>query len=443
MSDLDQHMDDIIRDRLTDHDAGAPMHLWANIVQERKSKKRLGFLFFFKGGAVGLAILAVSWVLWANLSGKTLSPEPNSTPLNTDVEWTNTLSENIENIPVSADPAESSEMAIEEALSSQVVEQKSAVGNAALQSDESRQANNSLVDVLTPKSGFTTMPVSEESPEAAVEEEASAVSDVLLEPIPVYVPAPLETALAEGARPGSCVSFADPNWRTYVELYFSPDYAIRSLTAKSSEFGEYATLREKEAFQFAFTTGMRWNVVSPKGFGIRVGLQYAQIGELFTYTDPGAVQVNISNEYEDGVLISSDTTYVYGDSTFEIHNYYRTLDVPVMLGYEWEFQRMSFSVYGGIVANLWFGKKGKFLGPDLEQVLTFTDGDPNEYLAFKDNLSAHFAGSFGFHYQFAPNYYMLVEPHFRYFPNGITRDDYGLTQRYFVSGIALGLRYKW
>lgn len=464
MSDLDHKMDQILRDRLKDHDAGAPLHLWSNIVQERASKKRFGFWFYLKGGALGLALLAASWLAWSALSTSAANQESSSisntqllpfydvTSAATASKTTETTSS--EEIAITPTPGEteSSTLSIE-SQSGTLIENKATENqnNATIHiSAQSDYFLPAVDDVLTEKGvNLSTYPNSKTAASsthsnASKSEVGLSKRSLLIEPIIIGQPAAMPISFAKGIVPGKCVSFDNPNWKTYLDLYYSPDYAIRSLTAKSSEYGEYAALRAKESFQYAFTTGMRWNVVSPRGFGIRVGLQYSQIGELFSHQDEDAVQQTIVNEYDDfGQIISSDTSYIYGTEVYEIHNYYRTLDVPIMLGYEWELNRMTFTVYGGVIANLWFNKKGKFFEPEMESIVEFTDDSENQYPAFKENLSAHFAGSFGFQYQFAPDYFMLFEPHFRVFPKGITRDDYPLNQKYFVSGVAIGLRYRW
>ncbi|MBR9922738.1 MAG: hypothetical protein GYB31_18055 [Bacteroidetes bacterium] len=470
MSDMDQRMDDIFRDRLKEHDAGAPMHLWANIVRERGVKKRYGLWFFLKSGTLLLALLAGGWIGWSQMTTDThadVGSTENLVQLEA-AEQTSRTGESTEaleaNAPATAESATkvSETSALEQAASGAPEDgannfvstgkpQKTDLSteNASL---ENQQVLSGANDEFTDKGivpGYIPgeehfVPTPEEAFDASLKKEEFLQTEKATEEIPSLEAALLELTPEESFTPGKCVSFEDPNWQTYLDVYFSPDVAIRTLSAKGSIYAPYAELRGQENATFAFTTGLRWNVVSPRGLGIRVGAQYAQIGELFSHVDPDAVKESIINNYDDqGNLISSDTSYIYGDKIYEIHNYYRMLDVPVMIGYEWEFDRVTFTAYGGMIANLWFGKKGRFFAPDMESIVEFTDGQVDAYPAYNRNLSAHFGASFGLQYTLSENLYMLFEPHFRYFPQSITREDYPLNQKYFVSGISMGLRYAW
>jgi hypothetical protein len=451
MSNMDQHIDKILRERLQQHDSGAPMHLWSGIITERKTRR--GFFFWLNGKTllIGLALLtalAVAGVFW--LTPTEQGPEE-ATQLPENPSTNRAL------LPASVETTLPETAAAEEATLPTIAEPAENAGQAAnlppvgredelLEKGMSEMYLEAVATTIRQEEGAVAS--AGQQVESATDDDAVANTMIRNEGAVVdFLPTSAMEAISDGEadlQPGKCVSFADPNWSTYFDVYFSPDYALRSLSARNPAYTEYAKLRSEETFQFAFTTGLRYNVVSPRGFGIRVGLQYAQIGELFSHVDPDAIEEYIVNNYDpvDGSLISSDTTYVYGTAIKEIHNYYRMIDVPVMLGYEWEFDRVKVSAYGGMIANLWFGKKGQFFAPDQEQIVEFTDNSDQPYLAFKDHLSAHVAGSFSLQYQFSPKTYLLLEPHFRIFPRGITREDYVLNQSYFVSGVAFGLRFK-
>lgn len=241
----------------------------------------------------------------------------------------------------------------------------------------------------------------------------------------------------------TCEDFKGQPLSWYLGLVLSPDIAIRSLNSKSPEYADYAKNRNQtESFNFAFSTGLRLTAKSGMGLGLRSGFNYSEIMEDFEYQNENEVRIIIQEIYDqNGNILGTDTTYEYGTRVKRTFNRYRTIDVPVMIGYEVEFPKLTLAVYGGAYFNLAFATRGDFLSPELEPV-TFTTGADDAYPAFRDHLGLSLGGSMGIYYQLSDRLQLVLEPQFRYFLQPVTREEYLLNQKYFTTGITTGLRLK-
>ncbi|MCB0642739.1 MAG: hypothetical protein KDC44_13920 [Phaeodactylibacter sp.] len=300
------------------------------------------------------------------------------------------------------------------------------------------------------KASKTSMTVDLPNEKAAeVQEEQAEVTAApvaLLNPIAwgSDLPDALTSEVARMPLGSKCADFKAKGVNFYIDLYTSPELPIRTLTAKSEDYLPYARLRnETETVNYAFGGGVRVATVLANGASFRSGVEYSQINELFSYENPDATRVNVEYVLDSlGNILWADTSYVNGTHVKMTHNRYKILDIPVAVGYELELANFVLSIHGGAYFNLLFRQKGDFLAPDDLEPASFTSDEEDAYQAFRTNVGVSLAGSFGLNYKLNSNTLLLFEPHFRYFLKPFSNDDYVLSQRYFNTGITLGLRLK-
>ena len=258
------------------------------------------------------------------------------------------------------------------------------------------------------------------------------------------LPNSLESLNAKMPTGSKCADFKAKGVSFYLDLYGSPNIPIRTLTAKSEDFIDYAQQRrDSEAVNYALSAGARMAAVFASGASLRAGVEYTQINELFSYNNPDATRINVEYIVDSlGNVLWADTSYVSGTHIVMTHNRYRILDIPVAIGYELELANFVLSIHGGAHFNLLFRQKGDFLSPDGNEPVDFSSSNANAYDAFRNNIGVSLAGSFGLNYKLNSHTLLLFEPHFRYFLKPFTNDNYVVSQRYFNTGMTLGLRLK-
>jgi hypothetical protein len=238
-----------------------------------------------------------------------------------------------------------------------------------------------------------------------------------------------------GLKPdGSRVRFT-----TSVDAFFSPDYANQMLEYKSEDFREHAQLRtDTEKPYYSFNTGVRVNFLTEFGWAIRTGLVYTQINEILEtqYTE-------IVTTFDGNGDVIGTTE---GTRDVNIRNKYKMIDIPFVFGYEVPMKRFDLNVNGGVYMNLMSKQSGAFFSPVEDRVVYFTEGHPDDYDIFKNNIGLSVFMGLGFNFDltnaFNANHkiQLIVEPHARFYPKSFALDNYILNQKYFATGVMIGLR---
>ncbi|MEY4933888.1 MAG: hypothetical protein RIS64_247 [Bacteroidota bacterium] len=231
--------------------------------------------------------------------------------------------------------------------------------------------------------------------------------------------------------------------RWYIDIWGSPDYAFRKLYNNQEENTPYAKTRDSvEHSWYAFSAGARASLVLESGVAIRAGLNYLQNNEIFDYKKPGEVRTITTTEsvkQPDGTIVTNTRIEKqYGTYQLKKYNRYRSLDLPIQLGYEFGSMPWSFSVNGGINFNLTSWRKAEILNPALVP----WDASKNEVNVFKSNVGASLYGSFAAYYDWKDYTQLFVEPYIRHFLSPITTKDYTVEQRYTDVGLKLGIRWR-
>ncbi len=243
---------------------------------------------------------------------------------------------------------------------------------------------------------------------------------------PVYAFAPVPCPESEKNTAGN---------KRYFELYGGPDYALRSI----SDTGNSAYLqkrKESTKFASAFSAGMRYTKVFSNGMSFRTGFNYSQINETFKYAEGNIIQVvYITNS--NGDTTGSFTTT--GSRYKTTHNKFRTLDIPLLIGYELGNSRLHINFNAGAMVNLYSWQKGDVLDTAFKPV-TITTGKDNSPYQFKNHIGIGFIGAVSVYYKVSNRLHLFAEPYFRYNFSPASKAELTLKQKYNTAGLRLGLR---
>lgn len=233
-----------------------------------------------------------------------------------------------------------------------------------------------------------------------------------------------------------CPASPNPAWnRAYFEFYGGPDYVSRQYNDTNAN---YARMRkESTSFRYAYSVGFRYGRVFNNGLMLKTGLNYSLLTEKFDFIQGNIINIIYVTDATGDTISSYQTTSVRHKITY---NKYRTVDVPLLLGYEKAKGRWNFSFNGGLVINLYSWNRGEVLDRELQPVTINSGETPNPY-QLKTNIGMGLQAGAGVYYGVSPNAKIFAEPYIRYNLSSMTQSEIMLKQRFHTAGIRMGMRF--
>lgn len=223
--------------------------------------------------------------------------------------------------------------------------------------------------------------------------------------------------------------------KKYFEIYGGPDYAFRSL----SDTGNSAYLqkrKESTKFKSGFSAGIRYTKVFNNSMSVRGGVNYSQINEKFTFAQGNLVQVTYIINANGDTTGSYTTTGTRYKTTI---NKYRSIDVPLVVGYELGNGKLHANINAGAIINIYSWQKGEVLDASLNPV-NITTGKNSSPYQFKTNAGVGFIGAVSVYYKLNDRLHVMAEPYFRYNFTPMNKESITLKQKYHTAGLRLGIR---
>lgn len=223
--------------------------------------------------------------------------------------------------------------------------------------------------------------------------------------------------------------------KKYFELYAAADYGLRSF--KDTGNSTYMQKR-KESTRFAsgFSAGLRFTRVFNNSMSIRGGVNFSQINERFSFSQGNIVQITYI------INAQGDTTGSYttvGTRMKTTQNRYRTIDIPLVIGYELGNGRFHANINAGAIVNLYSWQKGEILNDSLQPV-SITTGKGNSPYQYKTNAGLGITGGVSLYYKLNDKWHIMAEPYFRYNLSPMNKENITLKQKYNTIGLRLGIR---
>ncbi len=223
--------------------------------------------------------------------------------------------------------------------------------------------------------------------------------------------------------------------KQYWELYAGPDYAFK----KYNDTANSALLEKRKAstsFQYAFSAGVRYTRVFSNGMSLRGGINYSQINEKFSYAQSNVVQLTYEINQQGDTI---NSYYVRGTKYRTSYNHYRTLDIPLLVGYELGNGRLHANINAGAVINIYSWQNGETLDTTFTPV-SFTSAKSNSPYQYKTNVGVGFMGGISFYYKLNESLHLLAEPYYRYNFSPMNKGTLSIQERFSTIGLRLGLR---
>ncbi|MFY8005021.1 MAG: hypothetical protein ACOVNR_09250, partial [Chitinophagaceae bacterium] len=186
-----------------------------------------------------------------------------------------------------------------------------------------------------------------------------------------------------------------PKTATYfLEVYASANLDMPSIFNYGVTESYLQRKDSAETMQTGFTAGFRIGKYITNNLVIKGGLQYTQINKLFALrseneriTTPVIVNRTITNP--DGTTsIVPDTSYVtqIGTRITKANNRYKSIEIPLMLGYEFGKSKWHFAVNAGAIVRATYWSEGTTF--DTNNTLVSLEDKSRTYYHKQTHLSA-------------------------------------------------------
>ncbi len=183
-----------------------------------------------------------------------------------------------------------------------------------------------------------------------------------------------------------------------------------------------------------------------QNFYLRSGLEYTRIGSVFnnntSFIATDSIEgikeiiVNMVTGERDTIMgtIAQTTTTEFVKKHY---NYVHLIDIPIIVGYQWEYEPWSIGIEGGIYANISAKHTGEISSPTNE---AFYDLAKDENNWFKTNIGIQPFIGLNASYNLSENLQIHLSPGFRF--NAVFSTDKNLLQaKQALLGLKTGVRY--
>ncbi len=249
----------------------------------------------------------------------------------------------------------------------------------------------------------------------------------------------------------SCPTINGPRRRElFLEVYAGPDYNVRSLTSTVAPNAYLSERENNENYRTSFSAGVRLVKNLGEKTLIKTGVNYSQINERLRIVTENSKQLTQVITIRTVVRSPGDTLFVRDTMFFEqngtryrtTYNRYRFIDVPLIFSYEFgNPELLHFSVNAGPVFNITSFYSGEVMDTSYKTNRISTGSGSNPY-NWRNNIGIGIFTSVSMYKRFNDRIHLFAEPYMRYNLNPVTQAGSSIKQRYFITGMQLGIRYN-
>ncbi len=224
--------------------------------------------------------------------------------------------------------------------------------------------------------------------------------------------------------------------KKYIEVYAGPDYIFRSLTDDTANSAYLQQRKGSVKYLFAYSAGVRYTKVFGSGMSVRTGINYSQINEQFK-SENGRITQNIYVTNANG-----DTTgsYVQSGTQFKTStNKYRSLDIPISIGYEKGNGRLHTNINAGAMINISSSQKG-FMLDNNGKVVDISTNKTSSVYQYKTKAGVSFIAASSVYYKINESLHVMAEPYIKVSLSPMTRPEISLKEKFHTAGLRLGIR---
>lgn len=240
-------------------------------------------------------------------------------------------------------------------------------------------------------------------------------------------------------------SNAENPFQFYVNLQGGVSFSSRNLEATDPSFDTLLQLREGSENQLETSSiGLQIGLAHQSGLELTTGINYTQINERYSYNEIVTETDSIYGVEKLVKNLENGFDTIWGNVPLdrittlnkEIFNRFKMYEVPILLGYRISKGKYRIGVQAGVFANLQMKTEGRVLENTKEDI------DVTEAGIYKSKVGLSYYAGLSFGYLLNENLEIYAAPSARFFPKNFAVDSYGLSQKYKLYGLNLGMRYS-
>lgn len=241
-----------------------------------------------------------------------------------------------------------------------------------------------------------------------------------------------------------CPADSRRNTDWYLEAYASPDLAFKSVSNVSASPVYMLKKDSSEHMQIGYSAGLRLVKPITDNILLKAGVQYSQANEKYVYRTENEVKTTTVVTVRTIIRAPGDTVVVQDTSVLQtvgfrnntVRNRYRSIDIPLTVGYQFGNEDLKFGINAGVAVNISSWYQGVMLDSSLAIVPLNKTGNN----LYKTNIGLGLVGSFSVVKKMSEDMHLFFEPYFRYNLSNMTTQQANFKQRLSVGGLAIGLR---
>ena len=226
-----------------------------------------------------------------------------------------------------------------------------------------------------------------------------------------------------------------------AEIYTSLDF-VNTQFAAPPESRDYLIKRDVTQTQLeGYRSGLRLKYTFPSGIYIKGGLEAGLIRERFN-EEISEESIEILPNQLLEIKVSGDTTiFIYGDAevlvettqTWRVENSYKTLGIPLLVGYQWQNERFRYGIDIGIIQNVIY---------DFDGYLANVTGTPLDNPDFfRPSINQSLTGGLSISYAFNKRLNLFIQTSFKRNLEEINNVQNEIHQKNTKIGLGLGVEY--
>jgi len=234
----------------------------------------------------------------------------------------------------------------------------------------------------------------------------------------------------------------NPDWD--IEVYASPDYAFKNVSSNTASQQYMNKKDSSEKSRIGYTVGFR--IIKPINDHLlfKTGLQYSQINENFIYRSENEIKTTTVVTIRNIILANGSTVTISDTSTLQqigfknntVKNSFRSLDIPVLIGYQFGNDDLRIGINAGLIFNL----SSSFKGVLLDSSLSPKPFSKESNSAYKSNIGMGIYTGISIAKRLTYNTSIFAEPYFRYNLSNSTSPLSTFNERFSIGGLSIGVR---